>query len=145
MASHPDRWLAHTDAVLREAGLRTSPGRAAVTEILARGDCLMTAQDILLRSRRETTRAASIATVYRTLDLLHEHRLLRRVDAGEGLARYEPVDPSGGDAHQHVVFENGRVEPFTDAELGAAMAGLGQRLGLEIDTYELIVHARGRP
>jgi Fur family transcriptional regulator, ferric uptake regulator len=144
MASHPDRWLAHTDAVLREAGLRTSPGRAAVTEILARGDCLMTAQDILLRSRRETTRAASIATVYRTLDLLHEHGLVRRVDAGEGIARYERLDPSGDDAHHHVVFDDGTVEPFSDAELTRAMAGLGQRLGLEIDACELIVHARRR-
>jgi Fur family ferric uptake transcriptional regulator len=141
MQPDADRWLAHTDAVLREAGLRTSPGRAAVTETLARGDCLMSAQDVVLRLRGETARAASIATVYRTLDLLHEHGLVRRVDAGEGIARYERVDPSG-EAHHHVVFDDGSVEPFSDAELSRAIAGLGQRLGLEIDSCELIVHAR---
>jgi Fur family ferric uptake transcriptional regulator len=142
MQPDADRWLAHTGAVLREAGLRASPGRAAVTEVLARGDCLMSAQDILLRLRRERALSASVATVYRTLDLLHEHGLVRRIDAGQGIARYEPVDPSGGDVHQHVVFDDGSVMAFTDAELSRAMAGLGRRLGIEIEAFELIVHAR---
>jgi Fur family ferric uptake transcriptional regulator len=139
---HADRWLAHTDAVLREAGLRASPGRAAVVEVLARGTCLMSAQDIVLRLRRERARSASAATVYRTLDLLREHGLVRRVDAGQGIARYEPADPSGGELHQHVLFDDGSVRPFRDAELTRAMAGLAERLGIEVEAYELIVHAR---
>jgi Fur family ferric uptake transcriptional regulator len=143
MPSDADRWLAHTGTVLREAGLRASPGRAAVAEVLARGDCLMSAQDILLRLRRERALSASAATVYRTLDLLHEYGLVRRVDAGQGIARYEPADPAG-DEHHHVVFDDGSVEPFTDTELTRAMAGLSRRLGIEIDAYELIVHARRR-
>jgi Fur family transcriptional regulator, ferric uptake regulator len=133
-----DHWLVHTAAVLRDAGVRASPGRAAVTQALAAGGCLMSAQDVLLRLTGE----ASPSTVYRTLDLLHEHGLLRRVDAGEGIARYEPIDPSGGEPHHHVVFDDGGIEPFTDSELAAAMAGLGERLGLEIAAYELVVHAR---
>jgi Fe2+ or Zn2+ uptake regulation protein len=141
MPPRSDRWLAHTDAVLRAAGVRTSPGRTAVTEVLARGECLMSAQDIVLRLRRERARSASVATVYRTLELLHEHGLVRRVDAGHGVARYEQIDPSGDD-HHHVVFDDGGVAPFSDAEVSRALAGLGQRLGLEIDGCELIVHAR---
>jgi Fur family ferric uptake transcriptional regulator len=133
-----EAWLVHIDAVLRDAGLRASPGRAAVAEVLAGGGCLMSVQDILGRLRD----SASTATVYRTLDLLHEHGLVRRIDAGEGIARYEPADPSGGDEHQHVVFEDGGVEPFTDAELAGAMAGLGERLGFRIASYELVIHAR---
>jgi Fur family transcriptional regulator, ferric uptake regulator len=139
--THGDGWAAHAATVLRDAGVRAGPGRAAVTQVLADGGCLMSARDILTRLGHD----ASLSTVYRTLDLLHEHRLLRRVDAGEGIARYEPVDPSGDDAHQHVVFEDGGVMPFTDPELAGAMAGLGQRLGLEIEAHELIVHARRVP
>jgi Fe2+ or Zn2+ uptake regulation protein len=89
--------------------------------------------------------SASASTVYRTLELLREHRLLRRIDAGEGIARYEPIDLSGRDGHQHVLFDDGRVEPFTDRQLTRAMSGLGKRLGVEIDACELIVHPdRGR-
>jgi Fur family transcriptional regulator, ferric uptake regulator len=142
MRTDPERWLAHTDAVLRAAGLRAGPGRTAVAEVLARGECLMSAQDIAATLDAQTTRSASPATVYRTLDLLHEHGLIRRIDAGERIARYEPLDPAGGDDHQHVLFDDGSVVPFEDPELTDVMAGLGERHGFRITSYELIVHAR---
>jgi Fur family ferric uptake transcriptional regulator len=136
------RWLAHTGEVLRRAGLRESSGRAAVTEVLARGGCLMSAQDILVRLRGEHGLSASSATVYRTLEVLYDHGLVRRVDAGEGVARYEPLDPSGGDRHHHIVYDDGTVEPFTDRELTDAMAGLAARLGIDVLAHDVIVHAR---
>jgi Fur family ferric uptake transcriptional regulator len=142
MPRNGDAWLAHVATVLRDAGVRTSPGRTAVTEALARGGCLMSAHDIRRRLEDDALLSASAATVYRTLELLHAHGLLRRIDAGEGIARYEPTDPTGDDAHHHVLFADGRVEPFKDARLAEAMDGLGRRLGYEIDGYELIVHAR---
>jgi Fur family transcriptional regulator, ferric uptake regulator len=142
MALSHDRWLAHTAAVLREAGVRASPGRTAVTQVLANGGCLMSARDIVQRLEGEPASSASTATVYRTLELLRAHGLLRRIDAGEGIARYEPLDPSGDDDHQHVLFDDGCIEPFTDPHVARAIAGLGDRLGLEIEAYELIVHAR---
>jgi Fur family ferric uptake transcriptional regulator len=145
MARSGDRWLAHTAAVLRDAGVRTSPGRIAVTQVLANGGCLLSAHDIVRRLERETALSASTSTVYRTLELLHAHGLLRRIDAGEGVARYEPTDPSGDDDHQHVLFDDGHVEPFTDPQVARAMAGLEKRLGLEIAAWELIVHARRAP
>ena len=138
-----ERWLAQTDTVLREAGLRAGPRRAAVTEVLARGGCLMSAQEILRRVQDEPELSASSATVYRTIDLLHDHGLVRRIDAGDG-PRYEPIDLSAEDAHHHVVFEDGSVEAFTDAELTRAMADLGERLGFDVSSYELVVRARRR-
>jgi Fur family transcriptional regulator, ferric uptake regulator len=144
MSPSSDRWLAHAAAVLGDAGVRASPGRAAVTHALASGGCLMSARDIVRRLENESARPASTSTVYRTLDLLHAHGLLRRIDAGEGIARYEPTGPSGDDDHQHVLFDDGHVEPFTDRRVARAMAGLGRRLGVDVEAYELIVHARRR-
>jgi Fur family transcriptional regulator, ferric uptake regulator len=142
VSSNGDAWLVHAAAVLHDAGVRASAGRAAVTQVLARGDCLMSASDIRRRFEAESGVSASASTVYRTLELLHEHGLLRRIDAGDGIARYEPADSSGNDAHQHVVFDDGHVEPFTDAQLTRALAGLGKRLGVNVDRYELIVRAQ---
>jgi len=88
-------WLEHTDAVLRGAGLRATAGRSAVVEHLARQRCLVTAQEIVDALRGDEHHSASTATVYRALETLHEFGLVRRFDAGEGVARYEPVDPSG--------------------------------------------------
>ena len=65
--------------------------------------CCLTARDIAdeLRARGERT---GIASVYRALDLLHELGLVKRLDVGDGTARYEPADPSG-EHHHHLVCD----------------------------------------
>jgi len=134
-------WLEHSRAVLRGAGLRTSSGRSAVVELLGRQSCLLTAQEIA-DGLRETGSAGSTATVYRALETLHELGLVRRFDSGEGVARYEPVDPSG-DHHHHIVMEDtGDVVPFEDEELERAIDGLGERLGLLVTSHDIILRAR---
>ena len=134
-------WLEHANEVLRGAGLRASAGRSAVVELLGRQSCLLSAQEIADRLRA-TGSAGSTATVYRALETLHVLGLVRRFDSGEGIARYEPVDPSG-DHHHHVVMEDtGDVVPFEDEKLEQAIAGLGERLGLVVTSHDIILRAR---
>ena len=121
-------WPDHANEVLRGAGLRTSAGRTAVVDLLGLQSCLLTAQEIADRLR-ETGSAGSTATVYRALETLHELGLVRRFDSGEGVARYEPVDPSG-EHHHHVVMEDsGDVVPFKDDESSGRSRGSGSGSG----------------
>ncbi len=134
------RWMQHSGEVLRRAGLRASAGRTAVVELLGRQSCLLTAQEIADQLRDQGS-AGSTATVYRALETLHDLGLVRRFDS-DGLARYEPVDPSG-DHHHHIVLDpSGDVVPFDDAELERAIAGIGQRLGLVLTSHEVILRGR---
>ena len=135
------QWLEHANVVLRGAGLRASAGRSAVVELLGRQSCLLTAQEIADRLR-ENGSAGSTATVYRALETLYELGLVRRFDA-DGVARYEPVEPSG-DHHHHIVLEDGDVVPFEDAELERVIDGLGERLGMVITSHDVILRARKR-
>src|SRR3954454_20404052 len=112
-------WLEHARERLRGAGRRDSAGRAAVVELLAEQRCLVTPQEIV-DGLRERAEAASPATVYRALETLHELGLGRRFDAS-GIARYEPVDPSGDHPHHLVHEATAEVAPFEDAELEAAI------------------------
>jgi len=133
-------WRDNATVVLRGAGLRASAGRQAVVELLGRQSCLLTAQEIADELRAEGS-AGSTATVYRALETLHELGLVRRFDA-EGVARYEPVDPSG-DHHHHIVLEDsGDVIPFEDEELERAIEGLGERLGMVVTSHDIILRAR---
>ncbi len=138
-AAH-SRWVKHSNEVLRRAGLRTSAGRSAVVALLGRQSCLLTAQEIADQLRDEGS-AGSTATVYRVLETLQELGLVRRFDS-DGVARYEPIDPSG-DHHHHIVLEDtGDVVPFDDAELERAIAGIGQRLGLVVTSHDIILRGR---
>lgn len=135
------RWLEHTDTVLRGAGLRASAGRSAVVEVLARHGCVMSAQDIQDELRGDSERSASSATVYRALETLTEYGLVRRFDSGEGLARYEPIDPSG-EHHHHIVFDDGEVQAFEDPDLEHAIHALGEKLGVELTGHDVILRAK---
>lgn len=139
-AAAQKRWIEHSTEVLRGAGLRASAGRSAVVELLGRQSCLLTAQEIA-DQLRESGSAGSTATVYRALETLHELGLVRRLHS-DGIARYEPVDPSG-EHHHHIVLEDsGDVLPFDDDELEQAIAGIGQRLGLVVTSHEVILRGR---
>lgn len=142
-AKVPEPWLEHARGVLRGAGLRDSAGRAAVVELLARQDCLLSPQEISDQLRAEGG-AGSTATVYRTLETLHGLGLVHRVDAGEGIARYEPADPSGEHHHHLVDVDTGEVLPFEDAELERVVDALGQRLGVEVTGHDVILRVRRR-
>lgn len=134
------RWSAHAESVLRDAGLRTGGGRAAVVTVLAEEGCVLAAQDIVDRLREQGARGANLATVYRTLDTLRALHLVHRLDAGDGTARYERALP-GGEHHHHVLFDGGDIEPFHDEELESAIHALADRLGIELTGHDVVLHA----
>ncbi len=129
-------WIGHARDTLERDGYRLSTPRAAVVETLATLGCSVTAKEIAdrLHQRGEDV---GVASIYRTLDLLDRLRLARRVDAAEGVARYEPIDPSG-DHHHHIVCEScGRVTAFEDRELEAAIEQLSRRVEYSIDAHDV--------
>ncbi len=134
------RWRTHAQHTLRDAGLRAGGGRAAVIDVLAGEGCVLTAQDILERVTARGGPGANLATVYRALDTLHALRLVHRLDAGDGTARYERALP-GGDHHHHVLFPGGEIRPFQDDDLEAAIHALADRLGVELTGHDIVLHA----
>jgi Fur family transcriptional regulator, ferric uptake regulator len=134
--NHAVNWTEHTRATLERNGYRVSAPRSAVVECLADLGCSVTAKEIAddLRERGEDI---GVASIYRTLDLLHGLRLARRVDAAEGVARYEPADPSG-EHHHHLVCEScGEVSSFEDGELEQAIERLSGRVDFAIAAHDV--------
>jgi Fur family ferric uptake transcriptional regulator len=131
-------WTADTDAKLTRAGFRRGGARRAVVDLLAGQRCCLSAQEIFDRLRA-AGRPVGIASVYRVLDLLHELKLVQRVDVGDGIARYEPALP-GGDHHHHVVCDDcGKVEAFHDERLEEAIRGVGDRVDYDVGGHEIVL------
>ncbi len=76
-------WVDHAEAALRHAGYRASAPRAAVLGLIGRQNCVLTAQEIADKLSTEGRRVG-VATVYRTLELLAELKLVQRLDIGGG-------------------------------------------------------------
>ncbi len=84
----------------------------------------------LLHSLRKKKKRASRATIYRTLELLVDSGLVRKVDLGHGHSHYEHVL---GDAHhEHMVcLKCGKVIEFSDKRIERSLNKLCEKSGFE--------------
>ena len=131
-------WTSHALETLDAAGFRSGGARRAVVDLLGRQNCCMSAQEIFDRLRR-ARRPVGIASVYRALETLAELRLVKRIDAGDGIARYEPALPDG-DHHHHLVCRDcGKVEAFSDSRLERAIDRVAGGLGYSVEEHEVVL------
>jgi Fur family transcriptional regulator, ferric uptake regulator len=131
-------WTTHALEALDVAGYRRGGARRAVVELLGRQNCCMSAHEIHDRLRR-ARRPVGIASVYRALETLADLRLVKRVDAGDGVARFEPARPDG-DHHHHLVCRDcGKVEAFSDERLERAIDKVAGGLGYSVDEHEVVL------
>ena len=87
---------------LRERGFRLTPQREMVLSAMHKVEGLATADEIY-GCGRELSAAVDISTVYRTLDLLQEFKMVACVGPGDGQNRYELLGVHG--PHIHLVCQ----------------------------------------
>jgi Fur family ferric uptake transcriptional regulator len=133
--------IAWTEAALtrlRESSGRSGGARRAVVELLGRQGCCLSAQEVHDRLRATGPRVG-IASVYRTLEGLDGLDLVQRVDLGDGVARFEPAH-AGGDHHHHLVCDDcGKVEPFEDPTLEAAIERVADGRGYAVAAHDVVL------
>ena len=142
-ASHTQApgWGEHARRELARAGHRAGEAREQVLGLLERQHCCLSAQEIHDRLRADDGRTPGLASVYRALEVLTTLRLVHRVDV-DGVACFEPADPSG-DHHHHAICERcGRRDVFEDDELERLIDGVGRRLGYDVGAHDIVLRGR---
>ncbi len=127
--------------MLEQAGHHRGAARNELIDLLGRQDCALSALEIedALRRGKHGARAVGRASVYRGLELLQEYNLVNRLDVGDGVARYELVDPAG-QHHHHLVCDGcGQLVAFEDRDLERSIERLSRRLGFSIDDHEVVL------
>jgi Fur family transcriptional regulator, ferric uptake regulator len=128
-------WAQSARQRLREAGYRNGPARVAVIELLAGEDCCVSAADV----HGALGERVGLASVYRVLESLSAVGLVRRIDVGDGIARYEPLRESGEHHHHLVCTECGKVEAFDDPELERAIRRVEARSGYAVEQHDVVL------
>ena len=131
-------WTDSALARMRSESGRSGGARRAVVEYLGHQDCCLSAQEIHDGVRASGLRLG-IASVYRALDGLDELGLVQRVDLGDGVSRYERADPRGDHHHHLVCGDCGKVEPFEDPALEAAIVSVAGGRGYEVAAHDVVL------
>ena len=101
---------------LRERGYRVTPQREMMLSVLHKLEGFATAEEIYSQVQRLSS-SVNISTVYRTLELLQEFRLVAGLDSADGQRRYILLDVEM--PHLHLVCRQ-----------------CGQIIGVALETFE---------
>jgi len=114
---------------LRGRGYKATPQRLAVLEALA------AEQHQSLEELRGRCPGVGLVTMYRTLDLLSEIKVVRRLDLGDG-PRYELAE----DHHHHMICEScGDISEFEECPVDTRSL---TDLGFEVNAHSLEIYGR---
>ncbi len=126
------------EQLCQQHGIRISEQRRAILHVLDTVTGHPSAEDVHQRVTTLDSRI-SLATVYRTLNILSDTGLLNRVEFGDGRAHYEQV---GDGHHEHLVdVETGQVVEFCDNAIEALLCEAAKRLGYRLLQYKLELFA----
>lgn len=111
-----------------EAGLKMTGQRRAILEVLESADDHPSVETVYMRSK-ERDASVSIATVYRTLNLLDQMNLVKKHDFNENHARFE----TNLENHHHFIdVHTGEVVEFKDEALDGRLREIAKDLGFDL-------------
>ncbi|MGE4314305.1 MAG: Fur family transcriptional regulator [Pseudobdellovibrionaceae bacterium] len=121
-----------------KAGLKMTGQRKVILQVLSHSEDHPSVEEIYARSCAEDP-SISMATVYRTISLLHEMDLIVRHDFNESFSRYE-VNRSH---HHHLVdLDSGTVIEFENEELEALKEKIAKELGYRLVDHRLELYGK---
>ncbi len=132
-------WADGAEGALSAAGRKRGGARRALLNLLAEQDCALSALEMEEALRGRPGRPVSRASIYRILDELEGLGLLKRVETGQAMVRYERQS-SSEEHHHHLVCEScGLVMPFSDPGLERAITSLSGRVPLAVSGHEIVL------
>lgn len=91
---------------LKKKGYKLTPQRRAIVDTIIKNEGKhMTAEEIYDEVKRDCPEIG-LATVYRTVLLLEEIKLLSRLDLSDGCSRYEIIHDDEEHRHHHLICNN---------------------------------------
>ncbi len=120
------------------AGLKMTGQRKVILQVLEEASDHPSVESVYERAKEIDT-SISIATVYRTLNLLDELNLVIKHEFQEGYSRYEV----NWDHHHHLVdLETGEVIEFQNDELERIKHKIAKDLGYDLVDHRLELYGK---
>ena len=124
---------------IKDQGLKATSQREDIAQVFFATNRHISVEELYSEVRHVNPRVG-YATVYRTMKLLKECGLAAERHFADGQARFERSQPDG-EHHHHLVCDRcGKLVAFDDAGLERAIGRLSDRLGVRIDSHDVLLH-----
>ncbi|MEM9280870.1 MAG: transcriptional repressor [Verrucomicrobiota bacterium] len=132
--------LEHFNNYIQQRGMRRTSQRNVIVEAAFSSDDHFTAEELLKKARLIDPKT-SRATVYRTVSLLVECKLLREIDLGRDERVYDPNFLDSPDHNHLICVDCGTVIEFEDENTGTLIDCITRRLGFKATTKAMRIEA----
>jgi Fur family ferric uptake transcriptional regulator len=130
--------LSRIEKQLHQAGLKLTPQRRATVKTLLRLHESHLSAEELFAKVKEAEPDIGLATVYRTLEVLAELRIVNRVSFEDGITRYDLRTEDSGHFHHHLLCQVcGRVEEIHEDLLLDVEQKVEQDYGFKVADHRL--------
>ncbi|MFK7760848.1 MAG: Fur family transcriptional regulator [Candidatus Midichloriaceae bacterium] len=118
-----------------EKNLKLTSQRKIIAEVLSNSTDHPDVEALYFRANKIDSKI-SIATVYRTLNLFEQYGLIKKLEIGEGKARYEEFKKAN--EHFHLVdIETGDIIEFKNKDLEQLKEKIAKELGYKLVNSKL--------
>ena len=126
---------------LHAQSYKLTPQREATVRVLLEREAdHLSAEDIYLLVK-EKAPEIGLATVYRTLELLSELKIIDKINFGDGVSRYDLRKEGAEHFHHHLVcIECGSVEEIMEDLLGDVEKVVEKEWGFQVQDHRLTFH-----
>ncbi|MBN9653153.1 transcriptional repressor [Halobacillus litoralis] len=126
---------------LHSQSYKLTPQREATVRVLLENEeDHLSAEDVYLLVK-EKAPEIGLATVYRTLELLSELKVVDKINFGDGVSRYDLRKEGAEHFHHHLVcIECGSVEEIDEDLLGDVEKIVESQWGFEVKDHRLTFH-----
>lgn len=126
---------------LHNAGFKLTPQREVTVKILLDNkNSHLSAEDVFLRVKEEYPEIG-LATVYRTLELLSELKILEKMNFGDGVSRYDLRKEGAKHFNHHLIcVKCGKVEEVEDDLLSDVEKIIEHEYGFQVMDHRLTFH-----
>ncbi|WPX96831.1 Fur family transcriptional regulator [Candidatus Bandiella euplotis] len=122
-----------------EKNLKLTSQRKVIAEVLSLSTDHPDVEELYIRANAIDSKI-SLATVYRTLNLFEQYGLIKKLEIGDGKARYEEFNKSN--EHYHLInIHTGDIIEFESLKLQRIKEKIAQDLGYKLINSRLELYA----
>ncbi len=131
---------ANLEQLCIDAGLKLTKPRKVILSVISDAKDHPSVDEIYQRSK-DVDDTISMATVYRTVSMLHEMNILIRHDFNESFSRYELND----NHHEHIIdVDSGEIIEFHNEELEELKRKIVHDMGYDLVDHRLELYVKKR-